>query len=404
MGHIMGQSKRQKRKMKANTLQFTQGFIERTERVNKRIKYWDTKVTGLVLEVMPSGSKIFRYCRTVNFKQQWATIGQFPKISLEEARDAAIKLSAQLVDGEQFSHSRDELTLDALAKLYFDQYAQDRCVTAPKMRQNFNRWWLHERPQKLSRIDTECIQLRINLIASDGRYRTANHALALLKAIYNWGIRRKLIKINPAVGVDKFKEKSRERFVQPNEFPNLLDAINSYHDERVRDFFLMCLWTGARSGNVMAMRWDELELDSGTWRIPETKNGDSQTIKLIDSALAILKERAKTKQLNPWVFPGGRFHTGTNHMVDARTAWKNILSKAGITNLKCHDLRRTLASYMVMTGASTPIVQKQLGHKSLAAAAVYQRVNNDPVKVAAEEAVALMQHYARETTVRKLRK
>ena len=86
--------------MKANTLQFTQSFIERTETTtNKRVKYWDTKITGLVLEVMPSGSKIFRYCRTVNFKQQWATIGKFPNPTLGEARDAAIKLSAQLVDG-----------------------------------------------------------------------------------------------------------------------------------------------------------------------------------------------------------------------------------------------------------------------------------------------------------------
>ena len=137
--------------------------------------------------------------------------------------------------------------------------------------------------------------------------RTANHALALLKAVYNWGIKRELIKINPAIGVDKFKERSRERFVQPSEFPNLLDAINSHADKRMRDFFLLCLWTGARSGNVMAMRWDQLDLDAGIWCIPKTKNGDSQTIKLIDSALVTLKNEPKQISLILGSFRAGDF-------------------------------------------------------------------------------------------------
>ncbi len=122
------------------------------------------------------------------------------------------------------------------------------------------------------------------------------------------------------------------------------------------------------------MRWDQVDLELGTWRIPEGKNGESQTIQLTEAALAVLKKRNEAKELNPWVFPGGgKNRRGTrSHLMEPKKAWKRIVTTAGITDLRIHDLRRTLASFMVMTGASTPIVMKQLGHKSLAAANVYQ--------------------------------
>jgi len=60
--------------------------------------------------------------------------------------------------------------------------------------------------------------------------------------------------------------------------------------------------------------------------------------------------------------------------------------------------------FMVMTGASTPLVQSQLGHKSLVAAAIYQRANSTPVKAAADEAIKVMQHYAEKQTIKKLTK
>lgn len=87
---------------------------------------------------MPSGSKIYRYCRTIKFKQQWSTIGPHPKVTLEQARDAAVVLSAQLIQGDDFTAARqaakDELTLNDLAQLYFDQYAKDRCISFNQMK------------------------------------------------------------------------------------------------------------------------------------------------------------------------------------------------------------------------------------------------------------------------------
>ena len=166
--------------MKANTLQFTQGFVERLEPTNKRVYYWDTKVTGLVLEVMASGSKIYRYCRTLNFKQQWSTIGHHPTIALEQARDQATLLSAKLIQGSDFTTERqaakDELTLNRLAEFYFDQYAKDRCVSYKQMHHEFQLWWAAEGQLAVSQISAKDIQARMNKIAATGHYRTANRA------------------------------------------------------------------------------------------------------------------------------------------------------------------------------------------------------------------------------------
>jgi integrase len=87
------------------------------------------------------------------------------------------------------------------------------------------------------------------------------------------------------------------------------------------------------------------------------------------------------------VFPG-RGKTG--HLVEPKTAWARILKRAGLQNLRLHDLRRTLGSWQAATGASLPIIGKSLGHKSLAATQVYARLNLDPVRAAVNTATDAM--------------
>ena len=186
-----------------------------------------------------------------------------------------------------------------------------------------------------------------------------------------------------STGVDKFKECSRSRFLQAHEFEPLLKAISDYHDGRMRDFFLLCLYTGARSGNVKAMKWER-------WVIPRTKNGTSQMIQLSDASLVILKERAKTKELNPFVLPGGQHKPNTTHLKTAKNAWVKICRQAGVDGLRIHDLRRTAAAMMVMNNTSTAVIMKQLGHSSLAAAQTYQRLDLRTAKEAMDQAIEKM--------------
>ncbi|HEY9784246.1 MAG TPA: site-specific integrase, partial [Candidatus Obscuribacterales bacterium] len=143
--------------------------------------------------------------------------------------------------------------------------------------------------------------------------------------------------------------------------------------------------TAARKSNVLAMRWDQINFDLKTWYIPETKNGESQTIPLTAEAIRILSERKDNrKDGNPWVFPAEDSATG--HLVSPQKSFKKMLSRAGLSDLRLHDLRRTMGSYLAIQGTSSTIIGKALGHKSQAATAIYARLTNDPVRQALENA------------------
>ena len=138
----------------------------------------------------------------------------------------------------------------------------------------------------------------------------------------------------------------------------------------------MALLTGARKTNILEMRWDQLT--GGMWRIPETKNGEVVVVPLVQQAQNILQARRERYGDQPWVFPGpGK----AGHLLEVRKAWVRICKRAGLENLRIHDLRRTLGSWQALSGASEIIIGKSLGHAAGSkATAVYARLGLDPVR------------------------
>ena len=156
------------------------------------------------------------------------------------------------------------------------------------------------------------------------------------------------------------------------------------------------------------VRWGYINFELGTWYVPRTKNGESQTVtltaaaqQLLASAYTEVEKDDNDIPLCPWVFPGDG-HTG--HLVEPKGAWRRILERAGLKQkgekgkslkrLRIHDLRRTMGSYMAIVNVNSPLIQKALGHKSLQAASRYQRVNFDPVRQAMEDATAAIHKHA----------
>jgi integrase len=188
------------------------------------------------------------------------------------------------------------------------------------------------------------------------------------------------------LGIRKFPEKSRDRFLQASELPRFFKALNEEPNETLRDYIFISLLTGARRSNVLSMRWNELNLEQGTWKIPRTKTGDSQTVTLTTEAIEILKARKKETS-SVFVFPGsGR----TGHLVEPKTGWRRILERAGIKDLRIHDLRRTLGSWQAITGSSLPIIGKSLNHKNASTTQIYARLNLDPVRESVQKATVAM--------------
>jgi integrase len=217
----------------------------------------------------------------------------------------------------------------------------------------------------------------------------ANLVLAYIRAIYNKMIEWGWEGVNPAAKIQKFKEQKRDRFILHDELPKFMEALEMEPNRDMRDFFLMCLYTGACCGNVLSMRWEDIDFSINEWRIPDTKNGEPVRIPLIKEALEILNDRSWLKgSSTPWVFPSReRKKSKSGHLEKPQAAWKRILDRAGLKNLRIHDLRRTLASYQAIAGTSLLIIGKSLGHKSPQSTAIYARLSNDPVRASMESAL-----------------
>ena len=217
---------------------------------------------------------------------------------------------------------------------------------------------------------------------------TANIALKLLHVMFNKAINEWRIWSgeNPAHGIKKFPEQSRDRFLQSDELPRFFQAVAEEPNETIRDYVLISLLTGARRTNVLEMRWQDVNFERAEWRIGMTKNGTPQTVTLSPEALDVLRNR-KPQEEAVFVFPGiGK----QGHLAEPKKGWTRILERAGIADLRIHDLRRTLGSWQAKTGASMVIIGKSLNHKSQSTTAIYARLDLDPVRQSVNTATSAM--------------
>lgn len=381
--------------MPSHHINFTKAALLRAPNAAKGGKdyYYDTKEKGLVMAVTPAGTKSFYLYKRIDGKPERVLLGRFPDLSVENARKRAANAKGQIAVGENPQKAkraiRDEMTFGALFAEYMEKYSKVRKRSWAYDEREVNKFLPHWFNRKISAIEKADVErLHAKLGRENGIY-AANRLLERIRAIYNkaigWGWKGD----NPANGIQKFREKSRDRFLQPDELPRFFQALTNEPNEAARDFFMLSLLTGARKSNTLAMRWDEINFHMETWRIEETKNSDPQTIHLPKQAIEILKAR-KLHSDSPWVFPG---RGATGHLADPKKAWARILSEAGIANLRIHDLRRTLGSWQAATGANSYIIGKSLGHRSQQSTAIYARLNLDPVRESVNKATDAMLSY-----------
>lgn len=337
----------------------------------------DDLALGLQLCVTAK-SKTFILQRRVGGKQTRVRLGQYPgELGIDAARKAAAKANGQIADGidprAAKRTARAEMTFGELFAMHLEEAKRHNKSWQADEKQ-FKLYltpWKNRRLSEITRADVQRMHQRIG---ERGKY-SANRALALIAHMF----RRTATDNgwtggNPAAGIQRFKEQSRERFLRADELPKLYAALEG---SPMADFFKLSLMTGARRGNCQSMRWEDISLDRAEWRIPETKNGMPQTIPLSPESVRILARRMSEANGSPWVFPA---RSGGGHLQSPNREWWRVCKKAGITDLRLHDLRRTLGSWMAGAGVSTTIVGKTLGHKSQAATAIYARLAIEPVR------------------------
>lgn len=371
--------------------------------------YYDAKVDGLWLRVRPSGTKTFMVKRWVNNKAETVVLGRFsgsaiqspefeknplilfghnPKLNVDQARRLAIAVLAQLNTGanpnQKLKQEREELTLAELFIAYMDRHAKKSRKTWQVMEKDFERISRGLRNKMLSAIThSDAERLHAQIAQTRGTY-ASNRAVQLLRAVYNKGKAWKLYAgDNPFSGITLFPEKPRERFLSSEEAGRLLAALADEPNLVLRDFITLSLLTGVRKSNLMRMRWDEIDMVSGKWTIPDTKNGTSQTIALNDYEIAIL-ERRRASVVGEYVFPGSG---KSGHLTDLKKSWYALRSRVGIDDCTIHDLRRSLGSGMAEAGVNVQMVKNVLHHKDQKTTlTVYSRTSQIPERQAREAA------------------
>ena len=200
----------------------------------------------------------------------------------------------------------------------------------------------------------------------------------------------------PALAIEPFKEVERDRFLDEDEIPRFFEALEA-ETEQNRDYFLLSLLTGARKSNVLSMRWVDINFNTGCWRVPGSisKNGIPMIIPITEAPMEILVRRKKSTD-SEFVFPGAGV---TGHMTSPKGAWKRVVARAGIQDIRPHDLRRSLGSWMVNTGASIAIIGGALGHKDSASTRIYARLATATIKGSMEIASGALMEAGRSRQV-----
>ncbi len=354
--------------------------------------YHDTAVKGLKLIVTNNDVKTFYVYKKVNGKPERIKIGRFPDLTIEQARNQAQVILARIAQGEnpadKIRRIRTIMNIEELFQLFEQKHGRYKKSWSndKNLYENYLSPWAMKRISDIRKSDVKDLHNEIGK-ANDHPYQ-ANRVRALLHTLYEFAIERGYDGINPCRGVKKHPEHKRDRFVQKDEMPRLFSAIDNDPHPIISDFIQIALFTGARSGNIQSMRWEEIDWSRETWTIPETKSGQSYTVPLVRNAIEVLRERQKTVD-GTWVFPSTLIES---HIREPKVQWNRICEAANLDNLRIHDLRRTLASWMAMTGASMLLISSALGHKldTSSVTAVYARLDIEPVRKAIENAVDAM--------------
>jgi hypothetical protein len=272
---------------------FTKQFLQSLKApASGRLYVADTREKGLSVSVTPNGTITFFVRKRINGRDERVVIGRYPETTIERARTQALAIKAQVAQGkdpiEDKRRMRSDITFFDMFQEFMERYSKKHKRSWQYDEREVNKFLSHWFKRKSSTITKQEIQILHERLRDENGLYQANRILERISAIFNRAIEWGWHGENPAHGVRKFREKSRDRFLQPDELPRFFAALEAEDNQIARDYIMLSLLTGARKSNVLAMRWDEIHFERAEWRIPETKNGDPLTVPLSQQAIEIL--------------------------------------------------------------------------------------------------------------------
>jgi integrase len=403
-------------------LKFTQKFVEETPPPSagrSQIIHYDTEVKGFGVRVTKAGARSFvlNY-RTRTGLEHRLTIGAVKDWPVKLAREEARRLR-RLIDqgGDPLAEREARRVAPSVAGLVERWRADAAPKKRPRSQQEdeglIRQWILPELgARKVADIKRADIQKLHTKITKAGAAVRANRVLALASRLFNlaigWEMRRP-DNDNPASMIARNPETARYRYLEAGDMGRLLAALPAMRNQQAADVIRVLLLTGARRGEVLAMRWDQLDLLGGHWTKPAaaTKQKRLHRVPLsgparpmladINSEAAAKAERAG-RPMSEWVFPapparGPKIadrRRGDRPISDLKTSWQTVLRAAQITDLHVHDLRHCYASYLASSGSNLPLIGQLLGHTQAATTQRYAHLLDDPQRAATERVAGIL--------------
>ena len=333
------------------------------------VSYFDTEITGFMLEHRAGGGATYYYRYRDGAKRlRMARIGRLADLPLATARAQAHAMRQMRLEGGDpcvERHRFSEMpTLAALVETRYLPYAKQHkrsWATDESMLR------LHLLPvfgaYRLNRIHRTDVLKLLQAVRQQGYAAgTCNRMLVLLKFVLNCAIRWDLMPPgNPCQGVAPFEDNgARERYLTTEELGRLFQELDTNANVQVGQVIRLLLLTGARKREVLDARWSEIDLGRQLLTVPaaRSKSKKPRYIPLSDAAMALLRDLPRRADI-PWVFFNPR--TG-KPPVSIFYAWDTIRNKVGLGDVRLHDLRHSYASFLVNAGRSLYEVQRLLGH------------------------------------------
>ena len=354
--------------------------------------FWDRDMAGFGVRVYPSAAKVYIAQARVGGKTRRVAIGRHGLVSAEDARLKAaelisrIKRSKESDDGRAPTLAGDGTTLAEVAERYMREHVAVRCkpTTARACRVALDKYLLPEfGSRSLDAIEPDQVAaLHYRLHRTPAM---ANQVVEVLSRVFyaaeSWAVAPE--SGNPCQFVKKYKKRSCERFLSEEEFRRLGDVLHEMQDEgtlsaSAASAFRLLMLTGCRRNEILTLQWSDVDLEDGELRLRDAKTG-ARWVALSPTAKQVLAAIPRHPG-NPWVIFG---RGAIGHLANLNHPWIAVRKRAGLEDVRIHDLRHSFASRALALGETLPMIGKLLGHRQVQTTARYAHLAQESVKVSA---------------------